>query len=90
MQNGVYDPTIIGDKHKWFSHQLDMINFKVWNPSIPLIAQAYADYLNKEEDSDNDSDEDSDLSIGSSHSSLNELFDEVCDRGQHLGRWSAF
>lgn len=77
VQNGVYDPAIIGDKHKWYSHQLDSINFKVWNSSNVSLAQFYTEYQNREEDSDNDSDNDSELSTSSSYSSLNEFVDEM-------------
>ena len=79
VQNGVYDPSIIGDKQKWYSHQLDTINFKVWNTSNPFLSQIYADFQNKDEDSENESDEDnSDLSTSSSYSSLNEFVEEMC------------
>lgn len=80
VQNGVYDPSIIGDKHKWFSHQLDVINFKVWNttPDSTLV-KTYSEYQCKDDDSDNESDNDSDLSTSSSFSSLNEFVDEMCN-----------
>lgn len=76
VQNGVYDPSIIGDKHKWYSHQLDTISFRVWNSSNPSLTKFYIDYQNREDDSDNDSD-DSDLSTSSSYSSLNEFVEEM-------------
>ncbi|XP_017482841.1 PREDICTED: MAP kinase-activating death domain protein-like, partial [Rhagoletis zephyria] len=79
VQNGVYDPAIIGDKHKWYSHQLDVINFKVWNISNPSITQVYAEFQNKEDDSDNESEEESDVSTSSSFSSLNEFVEEMCN-----------
>lgn len=36
VQTGVFDPTVVGDKAKWFSHQLDPIFFKVWNEHSSL------------------------------------------------------
>lgn len=75
----MYDPSIIGDKHKWFSHQLDTINFKVWNISNPSLTQLFLEFQNKDDDSDNESDEDSDLSESSSFSSLNEFVEEMCN-----------
>lgn len=92
VQNGVYDPSIIGDKHKWFSHQLDVINFKVWNttPDSTLV-KTYSEYQCKDDDSDNESDNDSDLSTSSSFSSLNEFVDEMCNasrmNSQFLGKF---
>ena len=89
VQNAVYDPQIIGDKHKWYSHQLDPITFKVWNISNQTLTRLYADFQNNETDSDNDSDEDSDLSTSSSFSSLNEFVEEMCNanrmNSQYLG-----
>lgn len=79
VQNGVFDPSIIGDKQKWYKHQLDSINFKVWNSSNESLKQEYSEFVNKDEDSDEDSDADSDLSSHSSNSSLNELVEEICN-----------
>lgn len=31
VQTGVCDPTVLGDKSKWFAHQLDPLPFQVWN-----------------------------------------------------------
>mgnify|MGYP007002791735 CR=1 FL=1 len=94
VQNGVYDPAIIGDKHKWYSHQLDVINFKVWNISNPSITQVYAEFQNKEDDSDNESEEESDVSTSSSFSSLNEFVEEMCNasrmNSQFLGTRKIF
>lgn len=30
VQTGVYDPTIIGDKAKWYAHLLEPINFNIY------------------------------------------------------------
>lgn len=36
IQTGVYDPTLIGDKTKWFAHSLEPVSFSVWNKSSSL------------------------------------------------------
>ena len=38
IQTGVYDPSIVGDKSKWFGHQLDPIRFTAWNEGTVAIA----------------------------------------------------
>jgi hypothetical protein len=45
IQTGVYDPSIVGDKAKWFSHQLDPIRFAVWNEGTIAIANHAFSYL---------------------------------------------
>ncbi len=77
VQTGVFDPTIIGDKHKWFSHQLDAIQFKVWNNANTSLTQLYNsfEFTAEESSDDNESggDNDSDVSTSSSYSSLSEF-----------------
>jgi hypothetical protein len=79
VQTGVFDPTIIGDKHKWFGHQLDAIHFKVWNNANHSLNQLFLsfDSLVAEESSDENSGDDSDISTSSSYSSLSDLVDEL-------------
>ena len=36
VHTGVFDPTQVGDKSKWYSHQLDPIFFRVWDESSGL------------------------------------------------------
>lgn len=31
IQTGVYDPATIGDKPKWYGHQLDSVHFTIWD-----------------------------------------------------------
>lgn len=81
VQTGVFDPTIIGDKHKWFSHQLDTIQFKVWNNANTSLTQLYNSFEFSAEESSDDNesggDEDSDVSTSSSYSSLSEFVSEM-------------
>lgn len=36
VHTGVFDPTLIGDKPKWYAHTLDPIHFIVWDQSSSL------------------------------------------------------
>lgn len=84
VQNGVYDPAVIGDKPKWYSHQLDTINFHVWSDrsaNDKRMAELYAAHQRREDsddEDDEDEDGDSDMSTSSSVSSFNEFVDDMC------------
>lgn len=86
VQNGVYNPSIIGDKPKWYSHQLDTIHFHVWSGQTDndkIMAQLYAACQRREDSDDEDEMDDdgegeSDLSTSSSVSSLNEFVEDMC------------
>ena len=91
IQTNVFDPSIVGDKPKWFSHQLDSINFTAWNEALASIASSCFDYssltsgcggLSRTIDSSSDEDEDKrSLSEGggssSSYSSLDDFVTEM-------------
>lgn len=36
VHTGVFDPTLVGDKPKWYSHQLEPIMFRVWDDASGL------------------------------------------------------
>lgn len=36
VQTGVFDPAIIGDKHKWFSDQYEPLQFAVWDEASSM------------------------------------------------------
>lgn len=38
IQTGVYDPALIGDKPKWYAHQLQSIDFQVYDENSSLSA----------------------------------------------------
>lgn len=44
---GVFDPTVVGDKAKWYSNQLEPLHFKVWSEGSTL-AHALATTLQSE------------------------------------------
>lgn len=44
VQTGVFDPAIVGDKAKWYSHQLDLVSFGTWNDATASIASSCFDY----------------------------------------------
>lgn len=90
IQTNVFDPSIVGDKSKWFSHQLDSINFTAWNEALASIASSCFDYssltsgcggFSRTIDSSSDEDEEKrSLSEGgssSSYSSLDEFVTEM-------------
>ncbi|XP_054153734.1 MAP kinase-activating death domain protein-like isoform X2 [Oppia nitens] len=82
VQTGVFDPTVIGDKHKWFGHQLDAISFKVSNNAN--FADLFGDFETTADDSEDD-ESDSDVSTSSSYGSLSELMadTEANDANSH-------
>ncbi|XP_067104948.1 MAP kinase-activating death domain protein isoform X3 [Osmerus mordax] len=84
IHNNVYDPSLIGDKPKWYAHQLQPVFYRVYDGSSQL-AEAMAGPL---EDDGNDSDPTDDSSdseayddSSSSYSSLGDLVSEMikCD-----------
>jgi hypothetical protein len=36
VQTGVFDPAIIGDKHKWFSDRYEPLQFAVWDEASSM------------------------------------------------------
>ena len=36
VNTGVFDPTLIGDKSKWYAHTLEPIGFRVWQDGSSL------------------------------------------------------
>ncbi|KAG0714007.1 MAP kinase-activating death domain protein [Chionoecetes opilio] len=38
VNTGVFDPTLIGDKSKWYAHTLEPIGFRVWSDGSSLGA----------------------------------------------------
>lgn len=89
IHTGVLDPAIIGDKPKWYSHQLDPIPFTSWNEGTASIASNAFSYMSLSssggaltrpvDDSDDDSSDASDdeISSSSSYSSLSDYVSEM-------------
>ncbi|KAM6980444.1 MAP kinase-activating death domain protein isoform 4-T4 [Aplochiton taeniatus] len=85
IHNNVYDPSLIGDKPKWYAHQLQPVFYRVYDTSSQL-AEAMAGPLEDEgNDSDPTDDSGSDSEAyddsSSSYSSLGDLVSEMikCD-----------
>lgn len=36
VNTGVFDPTLIGDKSKWYAHTLEPMGFRVWQDGSSL------------------------------------------------------
>uniref|UniRef100_A0A8C8GQZ0 MAP kinase-activating death domain protein n=1 Tax=Oncorhynchus tshawytscha TaxID=74940 RepID=A0A8C8GQZ0_ONCTS len=84
IHNNVYDPSLIGDKGKWYAHQLQPVFYRVYDGSSRL-AEAMSGPL-EDEANDSDPTDDSDSEAGyddssSSYSSLGDLVSEMikCD-----------
>uniref|UniRef100_A0A4W5MN22 MAP kinase-activating death domain protein n=1 Tax=Hucho hucho TaxID=62062 RepID=A0A4W5MN22_9TELE len=84
IHNNVYDPSLIGDKGKWYAHQLQPVFYRVYDGSSQL-AEAMSGPL-EDEANDSDPTDDSDSEAGyddssSSYSSLGDLVSEMikCD-----------
>lgn len=77
VQTGILDPSIIGDKFKWFNHTLSPIRFTVWddhssmNAALKTLQQME---LQPTDESGSDSD---DAESSSSYSSLSDFVSEI-------------
>ncbi|XP_051562940.1 MAP kinase-activating death domain protein-like isoform X7 [Myxocyprinus asiaticus] len=85
IHNNVYDPSLIGDKPKWYAHQLQPIFYRVYDGNSHL-AEALSGPLQDEtndsdptDDSGSDSDSDSEAydDSSSSYSSLGDFVNEM-------------
>ncbi|GIZ05296.1 MAP kinase-activating death domain protein [Caerostris extrusa] len=76
VHTGVFDPTVVGDKAKWFSHQLEPLHFKVWSDGSHLVNSLAA--ASQSEPSTDESCSDSE-GAGSTSSSYSSLSDFVTD-----------
>ncbi|XP_075211719.1 rab3 GDP-GTP exchange factor [Lycorma delicatula] len=77
VHTGVFDPQQIGDKAKWFAHQLEPITFSVWDESSSLAGALK--YLPQQEQPTDESGSDSEGadSTSSSYSSLSDFVSEM-------------
>ncbi|XP_009959301.1 PREDICTED: MAP kinase-activating death domain protein, partial [Leptosomus discolor] len=84
IHNNVFDPALIGDKPKWYAHQLQPIHYRVYDSNSQL-AEALNVPAEKETDSDPTDDSGSDSvdydDSSSSYSSLGDFVSEMmkCD-----------
>ncbi|ELU16418.1 hypothetical protein CAPTEDRAFT_182066, partial [Capitella teleta] len=81
IQTGVYDPLLIGDKGKWFSHGLQKIDFKVYDEATSTLGPAIATAVESRGSDENPTDESGSDSDGaeSTSSSYSSLSDFVID-----------
>ncbi|XP_027497701.1 MAP kinase-activating death domain protein isoform X31 [Corapipo altera] len=84
IHNNMFDPALIGDKPKWYAHQLQPIHYRVYDSNSQL-AEALNIPAEKETDSDSTDDSGSDSvdydDSSSSYSSLGDFVSEMmkCD-----------
>ncbi|KAM6275103.1 MAP kinase-activating death domain protein isoform 2-T2 [Porphyrio hochstetteri] len=84
IHNNMFDPALIGDKPKWYAHQLQPIHYRVYDSNSQL-AEALNVSVEKETDSDPTDDSGSDSvdydDSSSSYSSLGDFVSEMmkCD-----------
>lgn len=90
VQTGVLDPTQIGDKPKWYAHQLDPIRFAAWDDGSSLNGALRA-LQHREHQPTDESGSDSDAadSTSSSYSSLSDFVSEMVSSDLSPGGASA-
>ncbi|XP_055951313.1 MAP kinase-activating death domain protein-like isoform X2 [Argiope bruennichi] len=76
VHTGVFDPTVVGDKAKWYSNQLEPLHFKVWSEGSHLASSLAT--ASQSEPSTDESCSDSE-GAGSTSSSYSSLSDFVTD-----------
>ncbi|XP_041417897.1 MAP kinase-activating death domain protein isoform X12 [Xenopus laevis] len=84
IHNNMFDPALIGDKPKWYAHQLQPIHYRVYDANSQL-AEAFSVPAERDSDSDPTDDSGSDSveydDSSSSYSSLGDFVSEMmkCD-----------
>ncbi|XP_030580101.1 MAP kinase-activating death domain protein isoform X6 [Archocentrus centrarchus] len=80
IHNNVYDPSLIGDKPKWYAHQLQPVVYRVYDGSSQLVeamAGPLEDEGNESDPTDSGSDSEAYDDSSSSYSSLGDLVSEM-------------
>ncbi|XP_057689193.1 MAP kinase-activating death domain protein isoform X8 [Corythoichthys intestinalis] len=80
IHNNVFDPSSIGDKPKWYAHQLQPVVYRVFDGSSQLIeamASPFEDESNDSDPTDSGSDSEAYDDSSSSYSSLGDLVSEM-------------
>ncbi|KAM4602864.1 MAP kinase-activating death domain protein isoform 2-T2 [Polymixia lowei] len=80
IHNNVYDPSLIGDKPKWYAHQLQPVFYRVYDGSSQLVeamAGPLEDEGNDSDPTDSGSDSEAYDDSSSSYSSLGDLVSEM-------------
>lgn len=80
IHNNVFDPSLIGDKPKWYAHQLQPVHYRVYDGGSQLVeamASPLEDEANESDPTDSGSDSDAYDGSSSSYSSLGDLVSEM-------------
>ncbi|XP_035017898.1 MAP kinase-activating death domain protein isoform X10 [Hippoglossus stenolepis] len=80
IHNNVFDPSLIGDKPKWYAHQLQPVSYRVYDGSSQLVeamAGPLEDDGNESDPTDSGSDSEAYDDSSSSYSSLGDLVSEM-------------
>uniref|UniRef100_A0A672R0F0 MAP kinase-activating death domain protein n=1 Tax=Sinocyclocheilus grahami TaxID=75366 RepID=A0A672R0F0_SINGR len=81
IHNNVYDPSLIGDKPKWYAHQLQPVFYRVYDGNSHLAEALSGPLQDETNDSDPTDDSDSDSEAyddsSSSYSSLGDFVNEM-------------
>ncbi|GLH13288.1 MAP kinase-activating death domain protein [Gryllus bimaculatus] len=77
VHTGVFDPTLIGDKPKWYAHTLDPIRFIVWDEGSSLNGALRSLKQQEQPTDESGSDSEGAESTSSSYSSLSDFVSEM-------------
>ncbi|XP_034242501.1 MAP kinase-activating death domain protein isoform X3 [Thrips palmi] len=77
VHTGVVDPQQVGDKAKWFAHNLEPIHFTVWDEGSSLSGALKAMRRTEQPTDESGSDSEGAESTSSSYSSLSDLVSEM-------------
>ncbi|XP_028298777.1 MAP kinase-activating death domain protein isoform X4 [Gouania willdenowi] len=86
IHNNVFDPSLIGDKPKWYAHQLQPVVYRVYDGSSQLVeamAGPLEDEGNESDATDSGSDSEAYDDSSSSYSSLGDLVSEMIQGDIH-------
>ncbi|KAJ9588130.1 hypothetical protein L9F63_018488, partial [Diploptera punctata] len=85
VHTGVFDPTLIGDKPKWYAHTLEPIRFTVWDQSSSLNGALRSLRQQEQPTDESGSDSEGAESTSSSYSSLSDFVSEMKSSYQDRG-----
>lgn len=80
VQTAVYDPSLVGDKPKWYAHQLQPVEFKVYDNNSSLgaaLTSALESHSDENPTDESGGDSDGADSTGSSYSSLSDFVTDM-------------
>nr|XP_042894648.1 MAP kinase-activating death domain protein isoform X3 [Parasteatoda tepidariorum] len=77
VHTGVFDPTLVGDKPKWYINQLEPLHFKVWSEGSTLINSLSSTLQSEPSTDESCSDSEGAGSTSSSYSSLSDFVTDM-------------